>query len=436
MGAQVVVAGGGAAGLMAGIAAARQGAKVLILDQKEKPGKKLYATGNGRCNFSNRRQDRDCYRGGDPDFVMRALEKFGLSKTLDLFHELGLKEREVNGYLYPYSGQAKDVVSLLLYELGALSVTIRCQERVEDIKKENGRFRVRTRGVSDDSGIREYHADSVILAPGGCASYQLGSDGSGYELAKRLGHSVISPVPALVALKVRQNTKPISGVRFFGSGALYARNGEKLLTEEKGEFLFTDYGVSGIPIMQMSRFAAKELRAGGNVLLRLNLIGDMPQSEQIRQLTDRLSESGSRTARHALTGLLQEKLVQYVLRESRIREEDRLSVLPEEKKRILAGLVRSMELTIMGTNPFENAQVCAGGVSLREVSDEMESLVCPGLYLAGEILDVDGTCGGYNLQWAWTSGWIAGSAAGRKDDSVRRNRMADERRTGKKRGRL
>ena len=436
MEAQVVVAGGGAAGLMAGIAAARQGAKVLILDQKEKPGKKLYATGNGRCNFSNRRQDRDCYRGGDPDFVMRALEKFGLSKTLDLFHELGLKEREVNGYLYPYSGQAKDVVSLLLYELGALSVTIRCQERIEDIKKENGRFRVRTRGVSDDSGIGEYHADSVILAPGGCASYQLGSDGSGYELAKRLGHSVISPVPALVALKVRQNTKPISGVRFFGSGALYARNGEKLLTEEKGEFLFTDYGVSGIPIMQMSRFAAKELRAGGNVLLRLNLIGDMPQSEQIRQLTDRLSESGSRTARHALTGLLQEKLVQYVLRESRIREEDRLSVLPEEKKRILAGLVRSMELTIMGTNPFENAQVCAGGVSLREVSDEMESLVCPGLYLAGEILDVDGTCGGYNLQWAWTSGWIAGSAAGRKDDSVRRNRMADERRTGKKRGRL
>lgn len=421
MDARIVIAGGGGAGLMAGIAAARQGAKVLILDQKEKPGKKLYATGNGRCNFTNLRQEKECYRGGDPDFVMRALGRFGLPETLALFRELGLKEREINGYLYPYSGQAKDVVSLLLNELDALSVTVCCSERVEDIRKESRGFLIRTRsadpknpsGKEPDCVERTYHAAFVILAPGGCASYRLGSDGSGYELAKRLGHSVIPPVPALVALKIRQNMKPVSGVRFFGSGELYSQVGRRMLAAEKGEFLFTDYGISGIPVMQMSRFAAKELQAGETVVLRLNLIGDMPEEEQEEQLERRLSGTQNRTALQALTGLIQEKLIRYVLRECGIRDGERPDAVPKEKKRTLAKLIRSLELDITGTNSFENAQVCAGGVPLREISDDMESLICPGLYLAGELLDVDGTCGGYNLQWAWTSGWIAGSRAGR-----------------------
>ena len=236
--------------------------------KKEKPGKKLYATGNGRCNFTNLRQEKECYRGGDPDFVMRALGRFGLPETLALFRELGLKEREINGYLYPYSGQAKDVVSLLLNELDALSVTVRCSERVEDIRKESRGFLIRTRsadpknpsGKEPDCVERTHHAAFVILAPGGCASYRLGSDGSGYELAKRLGHSVIPPVPALVALKTRQNTKPVSGVRFFGSGELYSQggifvscDGEDFSLKEMGfafsSARFIEQSIGGQPVM-------------------------------------------------------------------------------------------------------------------------------------------------------------------------------------------
>ncbi|MBO5197322.1 MAG: aminoacetone oxidase family FAD-binding enzyme [Lachnospiraceae bacterium] len=404
MDAQIIIVGAGAAGLMAGIAAGRAGSQVLILDQKEKPGKKLYATGNGRCNYTNLRQERDCYRGTDPDFAMRAFQSFGLERTRRLFGELGILERSINGYLYPNSGQAKDVVAVLLYELDRLGAAIRCGEAVTQIRKEKNGFAVRT-------GEREYRSAKVILAAGGCASPKLGSDGSGYALAKSLGHSLIEPVPALVQLKSAENTKAVSGVRFFGAGDIRNSTG-KVLTAEEGEFLFTDYGISGIPVMQMSRFAAKELQAGRKVRLTLNFLSDMTKEVCEKEITKRFSgRNRSATAIQALTGLVNEKLLWYVLKECGIKEEAPVQKVPRESVIRLAGLLQAYPLTINGTNSFENAQVCAGGVKTSQVTEQMESKLCGGLYLAGELLDIDGTCGGYNLQWAWTSGWIAGSSA-------------------------
>lgn len=404
MDSDIIIVGGGASGLMAGIAAGRAGAPVLILEQKEKAGKKIYATGNGRCNFTNLVQNRSCYRGGDPDFGVRALQRFGCEDTVRLFRELGIRERESDGYLYPNSGQAKDIVSVLLLELKRLGAIIRCEERVTDIKRmgdKNGYF------VRTEKGI--FRAQAVILSAGGKASPKLGSDGSGYMLAKRLGHTVIPPVPALVQLKLQEKTREISGVRFFGSGSISL--GENKLTEESGEFLFTDYGISGIPVLQMSRFAAVELAKGRTPVIRLNFLPDMRAEECLEEIEARFQGGTGKNAVQALTGLIHEKLIWYLFKACGIRDDDPAGRVSADKKRLLAKCLCDLEFTVIQTNSFENAQVTAGGIPACEVDGDMRSGKASGLYLTGELLDIDGTCGGYNLQWAWTSGWLAGCAA-------------------------
>lgn len=397
----VIIVGGGASGLMAGIMAARNKHKVTILEHKDKAGKKILATGNGKCNFTNRIQEKDCYRGNNEAFIWKALELFSVNETISFFEELGIYVKDRNGYLYPKSEQAASVAEVLLSELKYLGVTIENNVHVEKIVSSNKGFSVISNG-------KEYKADKVIVATGGQASPSLGSDGSGYELVKKLGHSIVKPLPALVQLKSNQKYfKTISGVRTIASIKLQAN--EKTIAKEEGEILFAAYGVSGIPVMQVSRYAAKALEDKKRVDLEVDFFPELSIETLMKELERRLKRIPNSTIEEAMVGLLNNKLMFILIKESNIPVDMPCMKVSKGKIKELASMLKCFSIPIAGTNTFEQAQVCAGGVDTREVNySTMESKLVKGLYMCGEILDVDGTCGGYNLQWAWTSGAIAG----------------------------
>ena len=248
----VIIVGAGASGMMAGICAARKGKKVLIIDRMAKAGKKIYATGNGKCNYTNLEYDYDSYRGEDTAIVDDVLIKFTAEHTIDFFEELGILAKNKNGYIYPYSEQASSVVEVMLMELDNLGVKILLEENVEKIEKINKDNDYLYKIITDK---HTHMCEKVILATGGMASPKLGSNGSGYKLAKGLGHTIINPNKALVQLKTKgKEYKSLSGVRIQGNVNMYIE-GEEVRTNY-GEFVFTDYGISGIPIMQLSRYAA------------------------------------------------------------------------------------------------------------------------------------------------------------------------------------
>ncbi len=405
----VIIVGAGASGLVAAIAAARQGSSVLVIERKEKPGKKILATGNGKCNFTNRFQSPDCYRSSDSAFAMKVLSCFDVTKTLAFFEELGIYPKEREGYCYPNSEQAASVVQVLMMETLRLGVVYRFSEKVTEIAKPH--FEVITENAEDKKRYH-YHGKSLIIAAGGCASPQLGSDGSGFVLAKSLGHSMVKPLPALVQLKSPDKyCKTVSGVR---TGAqVIAYDSEKKLGMEEGEIIFTDYGISGIPILQLSRFVARSLDHGKSCWLLLDFIKDVPREELKKILGRRIQQNPNKSLEEMLVGLFNHKLNYILIKEAKLDPTIPCGKIRERDIDILIQQMKSLRLQINGTNSFENAQVSCGGVKTGElVPETLESKLVKKLYLVGELLDVDGTCGGYNLQWAWSSGYLAGTAAG------------------------
>lgn len=406
----VIIIGAGASGLMAAITAARGGSSVLVLERKEKAGKKILATGNGKCNFTNLVQKPECYRSNDSAFAMKVLSCFDVQKTLLFFEELGIYPKERDGYYYPNSEQAASVQQVLLMECERLGVRIQCNEQVKEILQPD--YTIITE-ASDHKKIR-YQGNKLILAAGGCASPQLGSDGSGYQLAKALGHTIIQPLPALVQLKSPNKCcKTVSGVRTIAKVTAIADG--KQLSEEVGEVIFTDYGISGIPVLQVSRFIAKELAEGRKTLLNLDFLKDISEEELMAILKKRISHNPGLTYEEMLIGLLNHKLNYILIKEAGSDPTIPISRVSEKELGALIRQMKEFKLPINATNSFEQAQVCAGGVSTEQINpDKMESLLHKGLYFAGELVDVDGTCGGYNLQWAWSSGYVAGISAGTK----------------------
>lgn len=433
MGYDVIIIGGGASGLMAAVAAGRRGRFALILDQKERSGKKILATGNGKCNYTNHFQTPDCYRGGGKDLAFRLLKKFGWKETVDFFSELGILPKERDGYYYPNSEQAISIAEVLRMEVLRTGGSIRCLERVRSLKKEKGEFLVETvhvltkeekgyqkiisKGIQQEGECRIYRAPKVILAAGGMASPAQGSDGSGLKFAKELGHTIVSPIPALTQMRAKEKfLNSLAGVRFFAKGTLFVGQPtlQKPITFEEGEFLFTSYGISGIPILQMSRFAGNALFNGLSVYLELDFLPKIEEEQLVRLLQKRFGgrkENSSKTAEEALVGLLHNKINFVLLKRCEIEEKCSVSDIKETQLLRLAKQIKHFHLIITDTNGFEQAQVMAGGIDICEVKEEtLESKIVEGLYFAGEILDVDGICGGYNLQWAWTSGQTAGNA--------------------------
>lgn len=405
----LIIIGAGASGLVAAIAAARCKSRVLVIEKKDTAGKKILATGNGKCNFTNLVQKPECYRSEDLTFAMKVLSSFDVLKTVSFFEELGILVKERNGYLYPNSEQASSIVKVLMMECRKLNVKFCYNEAVIDIKKPF--YTVITAAASESIS---YYAKRLIIATGGCASPKLGSDGSGFSLARTLGHNIIKPLPALVQLRASDKyCKTISGVRTEAVVKLYADN--RLLADEKGEVLFTDYGISGIPVLQISRFAAKALDKNCKVHLKLDLLPVLSAKELQARLYERIKLNPDRNTEEMLVGLLNHKLAYAIIREAGLDPYKLSGRLSGQELNLLAGNIKEFVMHIKATNSFEDAQVCSGGVDTAEIdAATMESRLHKGLYFAGEIVDVDGTCGGYNLQWAWSSGYLAGSSAGMK----------------------
>ncbi len=394
----ICIVGGGPAGLMAALWAAKNGSRVTVLEQNDRPGKKLLVTGNGKCNITNTDQDIRHYHGGDPLFAEVVLQRFTAQKTIGFFTKLGIFTKNRNGWIYPYCEQAQAVLKLLEDEARRRKVRIKTREHVTGVDRFEKGFTVHTEGW-------QYPADRIILCGGGPASSVQGSSADTMELAARLGHSIVPPLPALVPLRGRGKAySQWAGVRMDGMVTLYIN--DKECRREMGEIQFTEYGVSGIPVFQVSIDAVRAVQKGHHVLLTLDLLPEFTDDELEAFLADRKDARRGLTDQELFVGLLPDKMIRVITGKS--------PRTPEA----YAKLLKAYPVPVKGAHSLERAQVCSGGVSLSEVNPmTMESRLVPGLYFAGEILDVCGDCGGYNLQWAWSSGALAGRAASHRDNS-------------------
>lgn len=387
---KVVIIGGGASGMMAAIQAARTGAAVTLLEHNEKPGKKILATGNGRCNLTNLVQEPSRYRSSQPDFPWKIITQYPLEDTLAFFSELGIYTKDRNGWVYPYSDQAAGVAQVLELEARHQKVKIKTTEEVTDILREDGQYLVKT-------ATWQYPCDSVIISCGSSASNVEGSSTTGYELAEKLGHTVVKPLPSLCGIRGKDNYyAKWAGSRMDGRITLEI-DGETV-GEEQGEILFTEYGISGIGVFQLSRYAVRGTDEGKIATYHLDLMPQLTKEELVKLLLDRQQAGSYKNPQELLIGLLPRKMIDVLVKKT---------YEPEK----IAERLKDWQVPVKGTYALQQAQICSGGVDPRELTEQLESRLHPGIYFTGEVIDVDGPCGGYNLQWAWSSGAVAGRAA-------------------------
>ncbi len=395
----IAVIGGGASGLAAAIGASRSGAGVTIFEKLPRVGKKLLATGNGRCNLSNARVDPERnYRSGDLRLVKAVFEAFSPSDTLAFFDGLGIPVREgEDGRLYPYSLQAASVLDVLRFETARLGAKTVCGGEVTRIERSGEGFSV--------SGA---YFGRVVVAAGGIAAPSLGGGRSGYELLRSFGHKITPLAPSIVQLKTDTSlTKALKGIKI--DGALSLAHRDEIVSRQSGEILFTEYGLSGPPAMQLSTRLAGKPISGFGVLI--DFLPELAQDELAAMLDRRRLRHPERALEDIFVGLLPRRVGQTLLRSAgKTFEHTCGSLSPEDASR-LAALAKHFHLNLTGTLGFQDAQVTSGGADLSGFSHTLESQYMPGLHACGEVLDVDGDCGGYNLQWAWSSGMVAGRCA-------------------------
>lgn len=388
----IIIIGAGASGLTAAISAKRANRKLNIaaLDAMPKVGKKILATGNGRCNLSNLNAAADSYT--NPDFVSAALSEFTPEKVIEFFRSIGLMcVADGEGRVYPMSNTATSVLDALRSEAERLGVELICGSHVEKIEKKNGIFTV-----------GKLVAKKVIVCTGGCASPSQGSDGSGFALLKSLGHHITEVYPGLVQLITKENTKSLKGVRVKANVGL--RQGSKSIDSAKGEVLFTDYGLSGISIMDISR----SVKDGQYTCV----IDTLPRCKADEAEEFLLSLDKEMPIENALSGMMPKALGRYILKRCGENSLSSLGKIGKEKIDKIIYTAKNLDFTITGTMGFKNAQISVGGADVKEFdSKTMESKQVKGLFCAGEVLDTDGICGGFNLQWAWASGLTAGRYA-------------------------
>lgn len=408
----IAIIGGGASGMMAAISASGTGAKVLLLEQNDRLGKKILVTGNGRCNYTNTYQDASCYRSDQEEFPQTVLHQFPVEQIIRFFRELGIYPKDRNGYLYPYSDQASAVREVLEQEVLHLGIDVHTGVTCSGIQKQQDKFLLQT-------SQGKFPVDRVILCNGSKAAPSTGSDGSGYLLAKQMGHTIRPVLPALCALHCAgKQFRSLAGVRAQGSVSLYV-DGE-MVSSDTGELQLTAYGISGIPVFQVSRFAAKALYEKKEVVAMLDFLPEYSVEELKKALKERAKRHPEKTAEQFLVGLFHEKLVTVWLKFAKIKKDTCCGDFSDSDIQRLTWMIKEFKAPVVKTNTFEQAQICCGGVDTTQINpDTMESLLVSGLYFAGELVDVDGICGGYNLSWAWASGFVAGRAAGQGKDSKR-----------------
>lgn len=401
----IIIVGGGASGILHSIILKRnkKNLNVLIIEKNNKLGKKLLATGNGRCNFTNIYLDPEVnYRGTNSKFVYSALGKFSIYDTLDLFESIGITPRiENDGRVFPMSLQSSSVVENFKMELKRLGIDVLLGEEVIEISKDS-KFKVYTKN-------NIFQSKYVVVSTGGLAMPSSGCDERGYEIAKKLGHTLIEPLPGLVQLKLKDSYKifeKVDGVKYPGKVSLYIDN--KFIDSDSGDILFRTYGISGPPILQLSNQAIRGLNLKKKVELEIKLLNDITQDKLEKYLSERIKLNTRKTVEELLIGLVNDKLIKPILYTLGIDKD--LKVLSLGKKDInkLANILISWKFEVIGNKGWKYAQVTSGGINTDEIDNmSMESKIVKNLYFTGEILDIDGDCGGYNLQWAWSSAYLA-----------------------------
>jgi predicted Rossmann fold flavoprotein len=415
----IAVIGGGASGMVAAIQAKRYSSantstpiRVAIFEKNERIGKKLLMTGNGRCNLLNTDTDLEHFHGTDVSFCYPVLEKFTPHEILSFFEEIGVVCTEENGKIFPVSFHAGSVLDSLRLLLSDLGVQIHTGANVASISYSDHKYRILLINGS------EYFAESVIIATGGKSAPSTGSDGSGYGLLTAFSHRLIPPLPSIVQLKTDTSfCKPLSGNKIVGEASLTIDG--LVVKKERGDILFTDYGLSGPPILQLSGYVARSLfedqcnNRNRYISISIDFLPGISTDRIYSMLQARKSSYPNRRLEDYLTGLFHKRLAVGLLRQVTDKPlSAHVSSFTEREMHDLADRCKSLEIRVTGTMSFANAQTTAGGIATDQFDAKtMSSIHSPGLFASGEILDIDGDCGGYNLHWAWASGFSAGMAA-------------------------
>ena len=409
----VIIIGAGASGLMAAATAASKGARVALLEHKDDIGKKILATGNGRCNFTNTDMSVNKFHGSKA-LIKNGLSQFDHADTIRFFKGLGIPAYDNAGYIYPNSRQAASVVAAFRMELMRLHVDVKTGVNITEIKP--GRITAKDTKtaanpscycIQTDKG--SFKSKRLIIACGLTASPKLGSDGSLFRMIEALGHHIQKPLPALCGFSGEGlNFKKITGVR---CDATVASVIDGQMTEQNtGELQLADYGISGIPVFQISSLISRALNKGQRVEVIIDFLPTFSDDELYGYIRDRSSKTtDNRSLNEMLNGLLNNKLLLELIHKSGVSPDKKGRLLTEDDCESLTRSIKHTAVSVRKPRGVEFAQVCAGGIYTKEIDVRtLESKIHPGLYFCGELLDVDGICGGYNLQWAWTSGYIAG----------------------------
>ncbi|HHH19199.1 MAG TPA: NAD(P)/FAD-dependent oxidoreductase [Campylobacterales bacterium] len=398
----VVIVGAGASGLVAAIVAARRGKRVLIVEKNNKVGKKLLATGNGRCNITNQRPTSERFYSQSPSFIPQVLEGHSYQSIKQFFKSIGLELIEAKeGKAFPMSLQASSVVDLLAFECEQLGVQILCACTVHSIGYTEGAFT-----VTHDQG--KVVCEKVVLATGHQSAPQLGGVMDGVAFAQGFGHRVIKGFPTLVQLtSPLPHLKRMAGVKVEGRVRMKAGNAT---LEKQGDILFTNYGLSGLAILDISRFVLDELRQTPTVTLALDIMPKMSREQLIALMKKSLRKKSQKPLETWLQGFLNRKLILPLLEPLRLPILTESQITPQHIEAIV-DRIKHFPFPIDGSRGYKGAEVATGGVDTREVNPKtMESKKQKGLYLTGELLDVDGDRGGFNLHFAWVTGIRAGEA--------------------------
>ena len=395
-----IIIGAGPAGMTAAIFAAKKGLKVCLVEHEDRVGKKILSTGNGKCNITNMNISPNCYYTGSKGDFYGIIEKFMPEDIIAFFKELGVLTLNKNGYIYPRSEQASMVLDCLRGELERLNIKVYTEANDARITHKEA-FTV-------SFNKTKITGKKLILCCGGKAAPKTGSDGSGYKYAKELGHPVIKVIPALVQLICKESFyKELQGVRCNATVKVMVDNNK--IAEDTGEVQLTGYGISGIPVFQISRLVKRHIDKGNCPVVSLDFVNEYNHKELFTFIKNNVDTHPDMELSQALSGILNKKLAIVIIKECNLKPSTKCFNITTDNITYLVDKIKDFRVVPKDTNGFDNAQVCAGGVSLNEVNlDTMESKLVKGLYFAGEILDVDGKCGGYNLTWAFASGKVAG----------------------------
>ena len=411
---KVLVVGGGAAGMMAAVTAARNGGEVLLIEKNEKLGKKLFITGKGRCNITNSGDIVGLFSAvvSNPKFLYSSFYSLTNDQVVDFFEELGVKTKvERGGRVFPESDHSSDVIRALEQEMKRLGAEVSLKSEVKEILTEEGS----AKGVLLSSGKKLY-ADAVVIATGGISYPSTGSTGDGYRFARACGHTVTDLSPSLVPMEVKEwYAKELMGLSLRNI-KIRITAGKKNLYEEFGEMLFTHYGVTGPVILSASSIAGKRLKEQ-ELTLHIDLKPALTEEQLDKRVLREFEASHNRQFKNAVDSLFPAKLKPVMVELSGIPDEKKVNEITKEERKHFVHLIKNFNMTLTSLRGYNEAIITKGGVSVKEIDPgTMESKLVKGLYFAGEVLDLDAVTGGYNLQIAWSTGYLAGLNAGVRED--------------------